>query len=229
MKRTCVAQGSSRKFGVRSAHFTSSHASFSCAHVVCLILRDFSTFLSLLYIFSPIVLHFLLAINFFFHDVEDKFPVHSRWWGPCHPLPSTTLSQVTSPKTTASRRLLNCASRNPPARAGSWTCMTLSTMTTPSARALSSPLFTQEREDAASRRRAYRSHDEGLLSSQSSSVGRRTGRPVADQLDPPTPNVRENPRRGSENEQIRILLERQIEQILADFQAEIQQHELQAD
>ena len=44
--------------------------------------------------------------------------------------------------------------------------------------ALSSPLFTQEREDAASRRRAYHSHDEGLSSSQSSSVGHaRTGNP----------------------------------------------------
>ena len=69
-------RGSSRTFGVRSAHFTSSHASSPCAHVVCLILFDFSTFLSLLSIFSPIVLFFLLAINFFFHDVVDKFPVH---------------------------------------------------------------------------------------------------------------------------------------------------------
>ena len=42
-------------------------------------------------------------------------------------------------------------------------------------------------------------------------------------------NVRENPRRDSENEQIRILLERQKEQILADYQAEIQKHEFQAD
>ena len=48
---------------------------------------------------------------------------------------------------------------------------------------LSSPLFTQEREDAASRRQAYHSPDEGLSSSQSSSVGHfRTGRPVADQF-----------------------------------------------
>ena len=38
-----------------------------------------------------------------------------------------------------------------------------------------------------------------------------------------------NPRRGSENEQIWILLERQREQILADCQAEIQKHEFQAD
>ena len=38
-------------------------------------------------------------------------------------------------------------------------------------RALSSPLFTQEGEDPASRRQAYHSPDEGLSSSQSSSVG----------------------------------------------------------
>ena len=64
--------------------------------------------------------------------------------------------------------------------------------------ALSSPLFTQEREDDASRRRAYHSHDEGLLSSQSSSVGLRTVRPVVEQFDSQIPNVRENPRHSSE-------------------------------
>ena len=96
--------------------------------------------------------------------------------------------------------------------------------------ALSSPLFTQEREDdAASRRRAYHSHDEGLSSSQSSSVGHRTVRPVVEQFDSQIPNVRENPRHSSDNEQIRILLERQREQILADCQAEIRKHEFQAD
>ena len=97
-------------------------------------------------------------------------------------------------------------------------------------RALSSPLFTREREDAASRRQAYYSPDEGLSSSQSSSVGQvRTGRPVFDEFGSLISNVRENPRRGSVNEQIRILLERQKEQILADFRAEIQKHEFQAD
>ena len=74
-------RGSSRKFGVRTLAF---HASSSCAHVVCLILFDFSTFLSLLSIFSPIVLSFLLAINFIFHDVVGKFPVHFSLWGPWH-------------------------------------------------------------------------------------------------------------------------------------------------
>ena len=77
--------------------------------------------------------------------------------------------------------------------------------------ALSSPLFIQEREDAASRRQACHSPEESLLSSQSSSVCHvRTGRPVADQFDSLISNVRENPR-SSENEQIRILLQRQRE------------------
>ena len=75
-------------------------------------------------------------------------------------------------------------------------------------RALSSPLFTQEREDAASRRQAYHSPDESLLSSQSLSVGHvRTGRLVSDEFGSLISNVRENPRRDSENEQIRILFE----------------------
>ena len=42
-------------------------------------------------------------------------------------------------------------------------------------------------------------------------------------------SVRENPCRDSENEQIRILLERPKEQILADCRAEIQKHGFQAD
>ena len=90
-------------------------------------------------------------------------------------------------------------------------------------RALSSPLFTQEREDPASGRQVYHSPDESLLSSQSSSVGLvRTGRPLFDEFGSLISNVRENPRRDSENEQIRILLERQKEQTLADYRAEIQ-------
>ena len=96
--------------------------------------------------------------------------------------------------------------------------------------ALSSPLFTQEREDPASRRHAYHSPDESLSSSQSSSVGPvRTGRPVGEQFASQIPNVRETPCRGSESEQIRILLERQKEQNLAVYRAEIQRHEFQAD
>ena len=97
-------------------------------------------------------------------------------------------------------------------------------------RAPSSPLFTQEREEPAGRRQAYHSPEESLLSRQSLSVGRiKTSRPVSDEFDSLISNVRENPFRDSENEQIRILLERQEEQILADCTAEIQKHEFQAD
>ena len=63
--------GSRLKFDVRSTHFTSSHASSPCAHVVCLILRD-SPFLFLLSIFPPVVFFIYLVFSFFFQDVEDK-------------------------------------------------------------------------------------------------------------------------------------------------------------
>ena len=96
-------------------------------------------------------------------------------------------------------------------------------------RALSSPLFTQEREDDASRRRAQHSLDESSLSSQSLSVGKVITWRRVDEFDSLISNVRENPCRDSGDEQIRILLERQKEQILADCRAEIQKHEFQAD
>ena len=96
-------------------------------------------------------------------------------------------------------------------------------------RALSSPLFTQERAEPAGRRQAYHSLEESLLSSQSLSVCHvRTGR-LVDEFGSLNSSVRENPCRDSENEQIRILLERQKEQILAGCRAEIQNHEFQAD
>ena len=50
-----------------------------------------------------------------------------------------------------------------------------------------------------------------------------------EQFDSLISNVRENPRRSSDTELIRILLERRREQILADCQAEIQKHKFQAD
>ena len=97
--------------------------------------------------------------------------------------------------------------------------MTSTTMTSPSAR----------RSDAC-RRRADHSEEKGLSSCLSSSVSHdRTGRPVVCSFDSQVSSVQETQRHGSESEQIRILLERQREQILADCQAEIQKHEFQAD
>ena len=133
MTRTCVAQVVS----LACAHHIPCVISMRfCCVCVCLSLFDFSTFLSLLSIFSLIVLSFLLAINFIFHDVADKSPVMKTLFD------DYTIGM-----------------------------------------ALSSPLFTQEREYAASRRQAYHSLDEGLPSSQSSSLCHRTGRPVVEQFD----------------------------------------------
>ena len=109
MTRTCVAQV----------------VCLACAlHIPCFILMrscgcfdltlfDYSTFLSLLTIFSLIILSFFLPINFIFQGVVYKFPVHT------------------------SRRQLNDTSRNPQSRMGprmTSSTMVSSTMTSPSAR-----------------------------------------------------------------------------------------------
>ena len=96
-------------------------------------------------------------------------------------------------------------------------------------RAFSAPLFIQEREDPADRRQAYHSYEESLLPAKSFSVCHsRTGRSLHE-LSSPSSRSREKPSRDSENERIRFLFERQQDQILTDFRAEIHKHEFQAD
>ena len=82
------------------------------------------------------------------------------------------------------------------------------------------------------------SEREGLssgLSSSSSLSQDRTGQPVVnsdkshDRTGQPVMEGHEIQRQNSEKEQIRTLLDRQREQILADCQAEIRKHEFQAD
>ena len=136
----------------------------------------------------------------------------------------------TSSTTTRSQRPLKSSSRSPPATAGPQNLHDLEIDDYTMGRALSSPLFTQEREDPASRRQAYHSPDESLLSSQSSSVGHvTTWRLVFDEFGSLISKRQRKAAPQLRNEQIRILLERQREQILADCQAEIQKHEFQAD
>ena len=79
----------------------------------------------------------------------------------------------------------------------------------------------------ACRRRADHSEEEGLSSCLSTSVSHcRTVKLVLCRL---VTSAQETQRHNSESEQIRTLLERQREQILVDFQAEIRKHEFQAD
>ena len=94
-------------------------------------------------------------------------------------------------------------------------------------KALSSPLFIQERQEPANLRQAYHSHEESLLPAQSFFAHTRTWRPVHE----PSSDLSQKRKssRDLENERIRILLERQKEQILAEVRSEIRKHEFQAD
>ena len=91
--------------------------------------------------------------------------------------------------------------------------------------ALSSPLFIQEREEPANLRQAYHSHEESLLPAQSFFAHTSTERPVYE----PSSSQKRESGRNMENERIRILLQREKDQILAEVRTEIQKHEFQAD
>ena len=72
-------------------------------------------------------------------------------------------------------------------------------------KALSSPLFIQERQESANRRQAYHSHEESLLPAQSFFAHTRMERPVHEL----SSCQKRKSSRDMENERIRILLERQ--------------------
>ena len=74
-------------------------------------------------------------------------------------------------------------------------------------RALSSPLFTQERQDPAGRRQAYHSLEESLLSSQSLSVGHVRTERLGNEGGSLLFNSQRKAMLRQKNEQIRILLE----------------------
>ena len=78
-------------------------------------------------------------------------------------------------------------------------------------------LFTKEREESANLRQTYHSHEESLLPAQSFLTRTSTGKPLYE----PSLNLSQKRKssRDLENEQIRILLERQKEQILAEVRS----------
>ena len=78
----------------------------------------------------------------------------------------------------------------------------------------------------AHREHVYHSQRKGLSVGQSSSsVSERTVRPVVERTGRPVVERRQEP--NTEHAQIRTLLDRQKEQILAECQAEIKKHEFQ--
>ena len=95
-------------------------------------------------------------------------------------------------------------------------------------KAVSSPLFIQEREEPANLRLTYHSQEESLLPAQSFFYTHKyPGDQCANQVQICLKKRKSG--RNSENERIRMLLERQKEQILAEVRSEIQKHELQAE
>ena len=196
------------------------HESSPCDHVCVLTLFACSTFLSLLTIFSLIILSFLLATNIIFHDVVDKFPVHSSANEDLGTLAEYDLLTGYEPND------YHISEAAEPYIEESSPRMTSSTMTSPSPRR--SLHHCSPRSE-----KMMRGVDEPITlktTSQSSSVSHdRTVRYVVKPFDSQIPNVREIPSHSSQSEQIRILLERQREQILAVCQAEIRKHEFQAD
>ena len=143
------------------AHIT-CHVSSSCAHVFVLTLRDFSTFLSSLSIFSLIILSFLPGHQLLLPRCGGQIPCALLLMRTYDPLTGYEpndyhISEATEPYIQESS-----------VKNGSPNDLEHDDVTI--GKALSSPLFTQEREDDASRRRAYHSQDEGLSSSRRPSV-----------------------------------------------------------
>ena len=125
--------------------------------------------------------------------------------------PSPT--QVMSPKTTSSRRLMSSPSQSSrPA--------TVPRATVPLGRVDYDDATIGEMLFNAHREQVYHSQREGLSVGQSSSS-------VSDRSEQPV--VERGQELNTEHAQIRTLLDRQREQILADFQAEIRKHEFRAD
>ena len=130
--------------------------------------------------------------------------------------------------TSTTRRLLKSSSRSNSATRCPRTRVMSNSNDETIGKALSSPLFIQVRGESADRRQAYHSYEESLLPAQSFFAHTSTGETRARTQFAKFVQKKTKSRNGKRNN-LRILLERQKEQILADFRAEIQKHEFQAD
>ena len=167
-------------------------------HVSCACVSDLSSTLHFaLFTVSHLLLHPPdLHFHFQCGSVRREIPCALPRMRSLTLLSTTRLSQVMSPissTTNTSQRPLKSSSRSSPATAGPRTCMTWRSVTTPSAERSLHHCSLRSEKSQASRRQAYHSPGESLLSSQSLSVGHvRTERPV-DEFGSLISNVRDNP------------------------------------
>ena len=135
----------------------------------------------------------------------------------------------TSLTTSTTQRLLKSSSGTNAATRCPRTCLTRNSTTRPSAeRSLHQCSFMSEKNQRTEDKLITLEKNVCRQLSFFSVCHARTGRPVHE-LSSLSSRSREKPSRDSENERIRILIERQKEQILSDFRAEIHKHEFQAD
>ena len=161
---------------------------------------------------SLITVFFLLPDNFIFHDVVDKSPVHLGTVAENEPPTGCEPNEYHITEAYVEYTQDSTGEQRSPSDFDNDDVTIGKTLLD------------------ACRRRADHSEAEGLSSCLSLSVSHgRTVRPVVCSFDSQVSSVQETQRHNSESEQIRILLERQREQILADCQAEIRKHEFQAD
>ena len=166
-----------RDIGSRCSARHTIHVSRACV-------SDFSStlhFVCTLHALSHLLLHPPdLPLHLLCGSVRREFPCVLPRMRSLTLWSTTLLSKVmstSSSTTTTSQRPLKFSSRSPPATPMPSNLHDKEISDYTIGRALSSPLFTQEREDPASRRQAYHSFEESLLPSQSLSVCQvRTGR-----------------------------------------------------
>ena len=128
--------------------------------------------------------HFYLysVLNLFFHvdSAKANITCASDNRGVLLSGRTSLLPQFTSPSSltiSTTQRLLKSSSRSNPATRCPRTCMTRNSTMRPLGKALSSPLFIQEREGPADRRQADHSIEESLLAAQSFFAHSRKGDP----------------------------------------------------
>ena len=208
---------------------------FDCLFVVCLFVFVLLLFLSLVYLFSSLLSTCTLS-GTSISNVDNAEGIKSlrlRTKRSIAPWRCSVLSQVTSPTssttTTTQRLLKSSSSRNPATKTRCpRTCLTRNSTTRPSEER--SPHHCSFRSEKS--QRTWDKHitlmKKACCQAQSfSACHARTGRPVLRTRF--TQSEKRMSSRDVENERIRILLERQKEQLLAEVTTEIQKHEFQAD
>ena len=235
--RPCTCANSLHGSRRAKAQSVSVHVSFHL-HVIHDVLRlsvrwSFLVSLSpVSLLLQPLLFHTLPVVCPALHPCRHRRglkPLHSRRMRSIAPWRKTILSQVMSPSSSSETSAMIFQEESGDIDTEpSYSC-DAELDDEIIGKALSSPLFTQEREEPANRRQAYHSHEEILLPAHSFSVCHsRTVKPVHELSSLSSCNS-EKPSREMENETIRILVERQKEQLLVDFRVEIQKHEFQAD